>query len=455
MLTLPATQHAAPVNAASLSAPENNAANANTNGTGALDAAVTTKAMSAKAAFPVMLAAMRASAVRPAANTALAGSATGTTADGQEVAAGLALGAETGDASKGLTGAPDPAATDAASLLAMLERVADATGTGPDGGINAPAAQVLPAMPGVRTTIQTPAAPALAAEGAAAASAVATAARTHGTAIDGGGTTRGSSEGKTASTLALCLAIDNTPPAAGTGTSAPAAAGVHARSVSAAPGAQSAATPPSPAVPTAESSGSRPLAGEGSALSSSLQTNAAAPATATATVPGMMWSAPPGASAAPAPVAVTIATPVHSPYFAEETAQQVTWLTTHGIEQARIHVTPADLGPIEIRIAIEDGEALINFAVTHPESAAAIEDALPRLREMLAASGITLGQTSVGDEHSAFGAAFGSGNGDRETAGRRGEAAAFAQRDAAPERDATRTGAVQPRAGTRLVDLFA
>ena len=168
-----------------------------------------------------------------------------------------------------------------------------------------------------------------------------------------------------------------------------------------------------------------------------------------------MWSAPPGASAAPASVAVTIATPVHSPYFAEETAQQVTWLTTHGIEQARIHVTPADLGPIEIRIALEDGEALINFAVTHPESAAAIEDALPRLREMLAASGITLGQTSVGDEHSAFGAGFGSGNADRETAGRRGAGAASAHRDAAPERDATRTGAVQPRAGTRLVDLFA
>ena len=161
------------------------------------------------------------------------------------------------------------------------------------------------------------------------------------------------------------------------------------------------------------------------------------------------------APAAPASVAVTIATPVHSPYFAEETAQQVTWLTTHGIEQARIHVTPADLGPIEIRIAIEDGEALINFAVTHPESAAAIEDALPRLREMLAAGGITLGQTSVGDEHSASGAAFGSGDADRETAGRRGEGAAFAQRNAAPERDATRTGAAQPRAGTRLIDLFA
>ena len=421
MLTLPATEHAAPVNTASLSAPENNAANANTNGTGALDAAVTTKATSAKAAFSAMLAAMRASAVRPAANTALAGSAAGTAADGQEALAGFALGAETGDASKGFSGAQDSAAADAASLLAMLERVADATGSGPDGGMIAPAAQVLPAMPAVLISIQSPTAPALAAEGAAAASYVAAAARPHGTAIDGSSTTPGSSEGKTASTLALSIAIDNTPPASGTGTSAPTAAGVRARSVGAAPGAQTAATP----------------------------------ATATATVPSMMWSAPPGASAAPASVAVTIATPVHSPYFAEETAQQVTWLTTHGIEQARIHVTPADLGPIEIRIALEDGEALINFAVTHPESAAAIEDALPRLREMLAASGITLGQTSVGDEHSAFGAGFGSGNADRETAGRRGAGAASAHRDAAPERDATRTGAVQPRAGTRLVDLFA
>ena len=223
--------------------------------------------------------------------------------------------------------------------------------------------------------------------------------------------------------------------------STPAAAGVHARAAGAAPGAQTAAAPLFPALASAESSASHALASEGGALPAS--------------VPGMVWSAPPAASAAPAPVAVTIATPMHSPYFAEETAQQITWLTTHGIEQARIHVTPANLGPIEIRIAIEDGEALINFAVTHPASAAAIEDALPRLREMLAASGITLGQTSVGDEQSAFAGAFGSGNADREAAGRRGEGAAFRERNASAEPDGHRTGATQPRTGTRLVDLFA
>ena len=182
---------------------------------------------------------------------------------------------------------------------------------------------------------------------------------------------------------------------------------------------------------------------------------AAAPAAAAPSA-GMMWSAP--ATTSPVAVTTTIATPVHSPYFAEETAQQVTWLTTHGIKQARINVTPAQLGPIEIRIAIEDGEALINFAVTHPESVAAIEQALPRLREMLAAGGITLGQASVGDEQSrfdGFAGASGDGGAGSDAAGRHGKGSAHLQRASATTAEGTPPGGSLQRSSSRLVDLFA
>lgn len=450
MLILSTTPNAAPVSTAMLSVPDDRADSAHVNGVGVPGSAIAIKGTAAKAAFSAMLTAIRANAVRPAANPALDGSASGTVANGNHAAAGLDPRAETGGASKGPRGAPDLPATDAASLLAMLGNVTDTGGSGPDRLADLPAAQALPARSDTPAIIQTPAVAALVATDAA---------PTLGDANDGGDAMQVSREGTRSFAPSRSLAFDNLPAAPGPGPSTPRSAGVHARGADAARAAQAAATalPPAAASATAESASTRNPASEGGTPPASAQTGAnPAPATTVpASVPGVMWSAPPGASASAAPVAVIIATPVHSPYFAQDAAQQVTWLTTHGIEQARIQVTPADLGPIEIRIAVENGEAMINFAVTHPESAAAITDALPRLREMLAAGGITLGQTSVGDEHSTFESAFGSGNGGREQTGRRGSDSAFAPRDVSAVPEANRSGPAPQRSGTRLVDLFA
>ena len=96
--------------------------------------------------------------------------------------------------------------------------------------------------------------------------------------------------------------------------------------------------------------------------------------------------------------AVSVESRVGTPRFADETAQQVTWLAKNGIEHAEIRVKPADLGPILVRIEMQNNEALISFAVTQPETRVAVEDALHRLQEMLAESGISMGETSVGDQ---------------------------------------------------------
>ena len=93
---------------------------------------------------------------------------------------------------------------------------------------------------------------------------------------------------------------------------------------------------------------------------------------------------------------LTIEAPVGSPRFADETAQKVTWMVKNGLAEAEIRVRPADLGPISVRIEMNHNEALISFAVTQPESRAAVQDALHRLTEMLAEQGISLGEASVG-----------------------------------------------------------
>ncbi len=97
-----------------------------------------------------------------------------------------------------------------------------------------------------------------------------------------------------------------------------------------------------------------------------------------------------------APHTLSIEARVGTARFADETAQQVTWLAKNGIEHAEIRVKPADLGPISVRIEMQNNEAVISFAVTQPETRVAVEDALHRLQEMLAESGISMGETSVG-----------------------------------------------------------
>ncbi len=103
-------------------------------------------------------------------------------------------------------------------------------------------------------------------------------------------------------------------------------------------------------------------------------------------------------SASPAPHTVSVEARVGTPRFLDETAQQVTWLAKNGIEHAEIRVKPAELGPISVRIEMQNNEAVISFAVTQPETRVAVEDALHRLQEMLAESGISMGETSVGGQ---------------------------------------------------------
>lgn len=152
-------------------------------------------------------------------------------------------------------------------------------------------------------------------------------------------------------------------------------------------------------------------------------------------------------NAGPAPHSVSVEARVGTPRFADETAQQVTWLAKNGIEHAEIRVKPADLGPISVRIEMQNNEAVISFAVTQPETRVAVEDALHRLQEMLAESGISMGETSVGGQ--SFGQQL---RGDRETSRNRHT---FAARGEMPASAIEAMSARRQPATRGLVDTFA
>lgn len=92
---------------------------------------------------------------------------------------------------------------------------------------------------------------------------------------------------------------------------------------------------------------------------------------------------------------LNLSQPVGSERWNTELGQTVNLLIRGDQTRASLHVTPPELGPIEVKIDLSGDQASISFTVQQADTRAALENALPRLREMLADSGINLGQSQV------------------------------------------------------------
>lgn len=103
--------------------------------------------------------------------------------------------------------------------------------------------------------------------------------------------------------------------------------------------------------------------------------------------------------AAPQQATTSIATPMGSSVWADDFAQQITWMASGKQEQtASLHLNPPDLGPMQVVVKVADSQATVLFTSPHGAVREAIENAMPKLREMMADNGITLGNTSVSDQ---------------------------------------------------------
>jgi len=94
----------------------------------------------------------------------------------------------------------------------------------------------------------------------------------------------------------------------------------------------------------------------------------------------------------------TISSPVGSNTWAGELSQKVTWMSTQQNQVAELHLNPPNLGPLDVVLKISDSQATILFTSPHGMVRDAVENALPKLREMLADNGITLGDATVSDQ---------------------------------------------------------
>ena len=89
---------------------------------------------------------------------------------------------------------------------------------------------------------------------------------------------------------------------------------------------------------------------------------------------------------------------VGSHEWAEELGTRLAVMTAQGDQTGSLRLSPEHLGPLEVQIRMQDDKANVVFGAQHADTRRALEEALPRLREMFAASGLQLGEAGVSRE---------------------------------------------------------
>jgi len=79
-------------------------------------------------------------------------------------------------------------------------------------------------------------------------------------------------------------------------------------------------------------------------------------------------------------------------------SQRVAWVANNTQQIAQLHLNPPNLGPVEIRITLNSDQANATFTSPHAAVREAIEAAVPRLRDMLADNGLSLGNVNVSSQ---------------------------------------------------------
>jgi flagellar hook-length control protein FliK len=73
-------------------------------------------------------------------------------------------------------------------------------------------------------------------------------------------------------------------------------------------------------------------------------------------------------------------------------------MAKEGIQQAELKMNPANLGPVEVKLHVQNDQASVTFLAQHSTTRDALEQALPKLRDSFAENGIQLTHAEVGQQ---------------------------------------------------------
>lgn len=138
--------------------------------------------------------------------------------------------------------------------------------------------------------------------------------------------------------------------------------------------------------------------------------------------------------------------------WGQAVAQRVMWMIGREQQTAELKLNPAHLGPMEIKLTLHQDQASVSLLASNSAVKEALEQALPRLRDMMGQQDIQLVQVDVGQRHDARnGAASGGLNGQ---GGHAQQAGQEVTRDTGEGDENGHGGTVAAR-GLGLLDAYA
>jgi flagellar hook-length control protein FliK len=123
--------------------------------------------------------------------------------------------------------------------------------------------------------------------------------------------------------------------------------------------------------------------------------------------------------------------------------EKILWMTNQQIKSAAIKLSPIELGPIEVSISMSKENATIQFNSHSPQVRELIEQALPKLREMMGEQGVNLADVNV------------SGNNSQHQAQENHRNSPLMNESTQESVDNLAISSVSTRASTGLIDYFA
>ena len=132
--------------------------------------------------------------------------------------------------------------------------------------------------------------------------------------------------------------------------------------------------------------------------------------TATAFASAFASASAPAATAAEAQLPATPG----SAQFGAQLGAQISTFVRDGIEQARLHLNPAEMGPVSVQIQLDGQTAMVHLSAENAHTRQALEQALPLLAGSLREAGLTLSGGGVFEQARQGGGAQTGNEADRD-----------------------------------------
>lgn len=163
-------------------------------------------------------------------------------------------------------------------------------------------------------------------------------------------------------------------------------------------------TQPEPSAASGEATGTRPTASSVPAAAAARSIEAAEPVKASrgnvgsgggeSPIPTPTIAAPPQFTLPQTATSevrqINLREPLQAPEFSSALAARVSLLAVEGVQQAQLHLNPAEMGPVAIQINIDGQQAQVAFHAEMAETCQVLEQSLPELAAALRESGLTL-----------------------------------------------------------------